>query len=105
NFGNPSRITREVFGLWMEILKGVPESILWLKRWDALVAQNLRHEAGMSGIAPHRLVFAQRVPDKPGHFGRLALADLTLDTIGWYNGHSSTADMLWAGVPVLTVPG
>jgi len=35
----------------------------------------------------------------------MALADLLLDTIGWHNGHSTTNDMLWAGVPVLTVAG
>ncbi|MBM3290131.1 MAG: hypothetical protein FJY92_08280 [Candidatus Hydrogenedentes bacterium] len=100
NFGNPSRVTRETFGLWMRILRAVPGSVLWLKRAHALVIENLGREARAK-----RLVFAERLAEKTGHLARLALADLALDTIGWYNGHSSSADMLWAGVPVLTAPG
>jgi predicted O-linked N-acetylglucosamine transferase (SPINDLY family) len=38
------------------------------------------------------------------HLKRLGLADLGLDTMV-YNGHSTTADTLWAGVPVLSVRG
>lgn len=105
NFANPSRIDRETFELWMQILEAVPHGVLWLKRSHTLVVENLRREAQTRGVDPGRLLFAERVADKPAHLGRLALADLALDTIGWHNGHSSTADMLWAGVPVLTSPG
>jgi protein O-GlcNAc transferase len=105
NFANSSRITRETFALWMSILKRVPESVLWLKRSHDRVVANLRDESQVCGVDPARLVFAERVRDKPAHLARLALADLGLDTIGWHNGHTTTADMLWGGLPVLTVPG
>ncbi|MGZ5121311.1 MAG: O-linked N-acetylglucosamine transferase, SPINDLY family protein [Burkholderiales bacterium] len=105
NFANSSRITRETFALWMSILKRVPDSVLWLKRSHDLVVANLRRESQACGVDPARLLFAERVRDKPAHLARLALADLALDTIGWHNGHTTTADMLWGGLAVLTVPG
>jgi len=38
------------------------------------------------------------------HFSRLALADLFVDT--WpYGAHTTAADALWAGVPVVTLYG
>ena len=41
---------------------------------------------------------------KDRHLARLQLADLTLDT--WIvNGHTTTSDSLWAGVPVITLMG
>jgi predicted O-linked N-acetylglucosamine transferase (SPINDLY family) len=49
------------------------------------------------------LRFAPRLP-KDRHLARLARADLTLDT-RTYNGHTTTIDSLWAGVPVVTVLG
>lgn len=38
------------------------------------------------------------------HLARLAEADIALDTAP-YNGHTTTSDALWAGVPVLTWKG
>ena len=38
------------------------------------------------------------------HLKRMALADLVLDT-RIYNGHTTTSDALWAGVPVLALRG
>jgi predicted O-linked N-acetylglucosamine transferase (SPINDLY family) len=38
------------------------------------------------------------------HLARHRLADLFLDTLP-YNAHVTTADALWAGLPVLTCPG
>jgi predicted O-linked N-acetylglucosamine transferase (SPINDLY family) len=105
SFANASRITREVFGLWLNILRAVPGSVLWLRQSDPAVVDNLRTAAQLGAIDPARLVFAARVPDKARHMARLALADLSLDTIGWHNGHSTTNELLWAGVPVLTAPG
>lgn len=104
NFNNASRITREDFQGWMEILHGVASAVLWLQGANALAVANLRAAADACGIAPERLVFAQRVAAKRDHLARLRRADLVLDTIGWHNGHSSTSDALWAGVPVLTAP-
>ena len=105
NFNNASRITRDDFRAWMEILRGVPASVLWLQGASALAVSHLRTAAESFDIDPARLIFAQRVPTKREHLMRMRRADLVLDTIGWHNGHSSTSDALWAGVPVLTVPG
>jgi protein O-GlcNAc transferase len=41
---------------------------------------------------------------KHEHLSRLRLADLALDT-RIVNGHATTSDALWAGVPVITLEG
>jgi predicted O-linked N-acetylglucosamine transferase (SPINDLY family) len=81
----------------------VPGAVLWLHAYNDLAAANLRAAARSAGIDPTRLVFADR-PPKPQHLARASLADLALDT-RLYNGHTTTIDMLWAGVPVVTLPG
>lgn len=97
------KITPPVFTAWMRILAAVPDSVLWL--WCDLPAtrDNLRAHAAAAGIALSRLVFAMTLR-RPDHLGRLALADLMLDTFP-YNGHTTASDALKAGVPVLTRPG
>jgi protein O-GlcNAc transferase len=105
NFGDAARADRRTFELWLQILERAPGALLWLRKPDVLAAENLRRAAIAHGVDPARLVFADRVPGKSAHLARLACADLALDTLGWYNGHSTTADLLWAGVPVLTSPG
>ena len=67
-------------------------------------ADNLRREAQARGVDPARLVFAPRAPRIADHLARQRLADLFLDTLP-YNAHSTTADALWAGLPVLTCAG
>jgi predicted O-linked N-acetylglucosamine transferase (SPINDLY family) len=104
NFGTASRMTRDTFELWLDVLRATPGSVLWLAGAEAPSIRRLGDRARAAGVDPNRLVFAPRAPSKRGHLARLALADLMLDTIGWYNGHSTTADALWAGVPVLTAP-
>ncbi len=104
NFNNASRITRADFHTWIEILRGVPAGVLWLHGANDLTRETLRNEAHACGVDQARIVFAQRTPSKRAHLARLKRADLVLDTIEWHNGHSSTSDALWAGVPVLTVP-
>jgi predicted O-linked N-acetylglucosamine transferase (SPINDLY family) len=87
----------------MRILKAVDESVLWLFQDNVSVVDNLKKEAGKRGIATHRLVFAERMPQSD-HLARHCRADLFLDTFP-YNAHTTASDALWAGLPVLTLMG
>jgi predicted O-linked N-acetylglucosamine transferase (SPINDLY family) len=104
SFNNYWKIDPATFNAWAGILRELPESCLWLPGGNAAAAANLRHAAERLGVSADRLVFAEKLKSKADHLGRLALADLALDTCG-YNGHVSTFDALWAGVPVLTCLG
>jgi len=65
--------------------------------------ENLRRYAGQCGIDPKRLIPAGREPIAR-HIARYRCADLMLDTFPC-NGHTTTSDALWAGLPVLTLRG
>src|SRR5207302_11492484 len=92
-----------MFDIWMRLLHHVPASVLWLLASNRWAPDNLRREAGMRGVDPRRLIFASRV-SQTAHLGRLALADLMLDTLPC-NAHTTASDALWSGVPLLTCPG
>ncbi len=93
-----------IFDVWMRILARVPGSVLWLKAGGATMEANLRREAEARGVAADRILFTRGILPKPLHLARLSLADLFLDT-HFYNAHTTAADALWAGLPVLTCPG
>lgn len=97
---SPDKIEPGSFDLWMRLLRQRPGSVLWLLQPDPAAAAQLRAQAGARGVDPARLVFAPRLPPQP-HLARLRCADLALDSLVC-NGHTSTSDALWAGVPVLT---
>jgi protein O-GlcNAc transferase len=103
SFNRLGKIDRIVFSTWMEILREVPGSVLWLIGEDRDAEGNLRAQAQALGVASERLVFAAKLP-KAEHLARHRLADLFLDTF-IYNAHTGTSDALWAGLPVLTCPG
>jgi protein O-GlcNAc transferase len=93
----------ELFRVWMNIIKRVPESLLWLLGESSSVSRNLHQIAISEGVDPGRLHFADKKP-KDCHLARLQDADLALDT-QVVNGAATTSDALWAGVPVVTVKG
>jgi protein O-GlcNAc transferase len=103
-FNNLVKITPAVFGVWMELLRQVPGSVLWLRAGVPEARRNLERAAERQGIAPARLVFAAAVDSIESHLARHRLADLFLDTQP-YNGHTTTCDALWSGLPVLTCSG
>jgi predicted O-linked N-acetylglucosamine transferase (SPINDLY family) len=88
----------------MQILRKIPQGILWLRASGADTQANLLEEARRRGVDPTRLVFAPRVDDHAQHLARLSCADLFLDTTP-YNAHSTGCDALWAGVPMVTCAG
>lgn len=92
-----------MFGIWMEILKSVDKSVLWLLSENEHMEKNLRAEAVKCGVNENRIVFSDKMA-KEEHLARLKLADLALDT-RLISGHITTSDALWAGVPVITKKG
>jgi protein O-GlcNAc transferase len=103
-FTAPQKIMPAVFGVWMRLLRAVPDSVLWLRATEETARGNLLREAAARGVDPDRLVFAVHVARSCEHLARHSLADLYLDTFP-YNAHSTACDSLWAGVPVLTCAG
>ena len=103
SFNAPYKIERLMFDIWMRILRQIPEGVLWLWRKNRVAEKNLRHEAEARGVNPDRLVFAKHLP-RDEHLARLRHADLALDT-RIVNGHTTTTDALWTGVPVITLEG
>ncbi|TSE20201.1 UDP-glucose:protein N-beta-glucosyltransferase [Tepidimonas alkaliphilus] len=102
-FNNPAKIQPETFACWMEILRRVPNAVLWLLAGHEGVEHRLRQQAVQAGLEPTRVVLAPKV-NHPDHLARHQLADLFLDT--WpYNAHTTAADALWMGLPVLTRRG
>jgi len=100
---NTYKITPMVFDLWMQLLRDMPNSVLWLLADNDTATRNLKQAAQDAGVAPDRIIFAQRAK-LPQHLARHAQADLFLDT--WpYNAHTTASDALWAGLPVLTCAG
>ena len=103
-FSHNFKVNSELFDAWMRILARLPGSVLWLASREGPNQANLRREAKQRGIDPARLVFAVRVPLVEDHLARYRLADLFLDTSP-YNAHTTAADALMAGLPVVTYQG
>jgi protein O-GlcNAc transferase len=103
SFNSNFKIEPVMFDCWMNLLKNVPGSVLWLFKSNELAMRNLKAEAQARGVAAERLIFTDRLPNDQ-HLARYRLADLVLDT-RLCGGHTTTSDALWAGVPVVTLLG
>ena len=102
SFNANYKINPDVFDVWMEILRLVNDSVLWLLGGNQTAIINLRSAAKKKGVDPSRLIFAEHMKLSE-HLARHELADLFLDT--WpCSAHTTASDSLWAGLPVLTLP-
>lgn len=102
-FNSTYKIEPTVFTVWMNILKAVPNSILWLLSSSPEENNALLCYAESAGVDKNRIIFAKNKPPAE-HLRRLQLADLFLDTY-IVGAHTTASDSLWAGVPILTCTG
>lgn len=103
SFNNPYKVTPQEFDIWMNLLKEVPDSVLWIYTSKGNLREVLQTEAEKRGVAGHRIIPAGRL-DPEFHLARLKHADLFLDTFN-VNAHTTASDALWAGLPVVTKTG
>lgn len=103
-FNASYKITPGMFDVWMRLLREVEGSVLWLSKPVTTACDNLRREAELRGVNPGRIVFAEKTPRLADHLARHIHADIFLDTLP-YNAHTTAAEALWAGLPVITCEG
>jgi protein O-GlcNAc transferase len=102
-FNQSYKIDQGSFSVWLRILNEVPDSVLWLLGQSPAAVANLTQYAGTKGVDSKRLIFAPFAAPAD-HLKRLPQVDAALDTLVC-NGHTTTSDALWAGVPVITARG
>ena len=104
SFNHDYKINPPLFKVWMDLLKEVPGSVLWLMKLNEGAHKNLAQSARDHGVDPERIIFASRLPRVEDHLARYRLADVFIDTYP-YNGHTTAGDALRSGLPVVTLCG
>ena len=103
SFNGNRKITPQMVDVWCNILKRSKNSVLWLLCNGPRAEANIWSRLEARGINRKRVVFTARIRYED-HIDRQQLADLGLDTFP-VNGHTTTSEQLWGGLPVLTVKG
>jgi predicted O-linked N-acetylglucosamine transferase (SPINDLY family) len=105
-----TKLNDRVWDLVAGILRRVPRSRLLVHfGWPSLddpsdpVCRSLAGELEARGVSPERIVFRGWRP-LVEHLRILSEIDIALDTFP-YNGHTTTCECLWMGVPVVTMAG
>lgn len=98
------QIEPTAFRTWLRILARVPKAVLWLLRFPDLGETNLRALAKewAGEEVTSRIIFTDVAP-KLQHISRAQVCDVFLDTPEC-NAHTTAADVLWSGTPLLTFP-
>ena len=86
NFNKNEKLEPVAFGVWMAVLRRVPGSVLWLLNPVQSIAsgtqlQNLLREAAAAGVAPSRIVFAQRYGRCTSVFEPLTMGERVLSVV------------------------
>lgn len=104
SFNKVAKVTRETLHTWIRILAGVPASrLLILMDQSTVTERRMRSALAEQGVAPDRLEFVGRCV----RFDYLRLhqrVDIALDAFP-FNGHTTTCEALWMGVPVVMLAG
>lgn len=107
----PSRITKELFDGWLDVLDSNQNSILWVLNFNDASKQQMKSALEKRELDQTRVLFRSKPHSsessylsRQDHLSRLSLADLVLDS--WtYNGHSTTVDAIIAEREVICLQG
>jgi protein O-GlcNAc transferase len=97
------KINEEVIKLWARVLAAVPRSRLLLLAKEGSHRDRVRALFAQHGIAAERVEFCAPRP-RAEYLALYQRVDIGLDTLP-YNGHTTSLDSFWMGVPVITLVG
>ncbi|MGF1581175.1 MAG: tetratricopeptide repeat protein [Gemmataceae bacterium] len=100
---NPSKINAGVIRAWSRVLRGVPESELLVLCNSESQRQRMLDVLKNEGVEKSRLRTTGRVPRKE-YLALYNQIDIGLDTLP-YNGHTTSLEGFWMGVPLVSQRG
>ena len=103
-FHRVEKINTQTLDCWIDVMQKYIDSYLWVKETNKLATYNLESYFKSKNIDLSRIVYAKRENLYADHLARYKKGDLLLDTF-FYNGHTTTIEALWAGLPVITLEG
>ena len=103
-FNKHYKITPKIFDVWIDILKNVENSILWLNSAEEDTKKNILEYSRQKGLSQKKIFFTERTLAYPEYLSKHQLADIFLDTSP-FSAHSTGCASLLAGVPIITISG
>ncbi len=104
SLNNFAKVTPEVLAAWARILQAVPRSrIVILASNVPSLVEYVNRLLTSRDVDPSRVTMAARRP-RAEYLELLGQVDVALDPFPM-NGHTTTCDALWQGVPVVTLAG
>ena len=100
---NFCKVNAPVLRLWSRVMRAVPRSRLLLLAPPGDARHGTLRSLEDHGIAPDRIEFTSHQPRKT-YLRTYDRIDIALDTFP-YNGHVTSLDAFWMGVPVVTLVG
>ena len=97
------KVNGRVLALWARVLRAVDRSRLLLLAPEGQFRRDTLQRLEQEGVAPDRVAFVPHQPRRQ-YLELYHGIDLMLDTFP-YNGHTTSLDALWMGVPVVTLVG
>ena len=97
------KVNAQVLALWARVLRAVARSCLIVLAHEGKFRRDTVERLEQEGIAPDRVGFVSYRPRRQ-YLEQYHDIDLMLDTFP-YNGHTTSLDALWMGVPVVTLVG
>ncbi len=103
SFNNLTKLRPAVLAAWARLMLAVPNSRLTLLATAPGRDADLRETFAQHGVDPSRVTICRSRP-RPEYLKLIAEVDIALDPFP-FNGHTTTCDALWQGVPVVTLSG
>ena len=102
-FNNPCKLTDRTLALWSGVMRAIPDARLKLLSPPGRQRERLLARLAAHGIEAKRLRFAEFRP-REEYLRFYRDVDFGLDTLP-YNGHTTSLDALWMGIPIVTRVG
>jgi predicted O-linked N-acetylglucosamine transferase (SPINDLY family) len=104
SINNFAKVTGEVLQAWGAILQALPQSrLVILGDMADSLRRSIERSFESQGVGRERLELVNRVP-RSEYLELISRVDVALDPFP-FNGHTTTCDCLWQGVPVVTLSG